>query len=61
MAKKRDSTTKLLDDIIGANSALMKDNKVDDDTKFKAQDRVLKALAMKERMTKKSGTKFDLT
>lgn len=60
MTKKRDSTTKLLDDLIDANRALMKSDKVDDATKFKAQDRVLKALAMKERMSKKSGTKFDL-
>jgi hypothetical protein len=60
VTKKRDSTTKLLDDIIDQNSLLMKDDKVDSDTRFKAQDRILKALTLKERQSKKSGTKFDL-
>jgi hypothetical protein len=60
MTRKRDSTTKLLDDIIDFNKALMKDKNADSDTQFKAQDRILKALTLKERQQKKSGTKFDL-
>ncbi len=60
MTKKRDTTTKLLDDIVDMNSAILKDKNADSDTKFKAQDRILKALTLKERQVKKSGTKFDL-
>lgn len=59
MTKKRSDTTKLLDEIIAQNTALMK-GKADDDIKFKAQDRILKALTLKERQQKKNGTKFDL-
>jgi hypothetical protein len=60
MAAKRDETTALLDSLIKSNSDILKDPKVDADTKFKAQDRILKALTLKERQTKKSGRKFDL-
>lgn len=60
MTKKHDSTATLLDDIIDQNRAIMKDKAIDDDTRFKAQDRILKALTLKERQTKKSGRKFDL-
>jgi hypothetical protein len=60
MIKKRNATTKLLDDIIKVNTDILKDKTVDADTKFKAQDRILKALTLKERQAKKSGGKFDL-
>lgn len=35
-------------------------NSLDPDTRFKAQDRILKALALKKKTSKKSGSKFDL-
>jgi hypothetical protein len=35
-------------------------NSADPDTRFKAQDRILKALALKKKSGKKSGSKFDL-
>lgn len=57
-AKK--STDQLLDMIIEANSNILDDKASDAKTKFSAQDRILKALAIKEKQGKKSGRKFDL-
>lgn len=59
MTQKRDPTAKLIDDIIAANRAILK-SEADADTKFKAQDRIIKCLTLKERQVKKSGAKFDL-
>ena len=58
---KRSTTEQLLDQIIDANSAILADKATDAKTKFSAQDRILKALAIKEKQGKKSGRKFDLT
>jgi hypothetical protein len=55
------TTDQLLDKIIDANSAILDDKGSDAKTKFSAQDRILKALAIKEKQGKKSGRKFDLT
>lgn len=61
MTAKRSATDVLLDKIIDANSAILDDKEQDAKTKFSAQDRILKALAIKEKQGKKSGRKFDLT
>lgn len=60
MSAKLSETEKLLDKIIDANSSILDDKATDAKTKFAAQDRILKALAMKGRQGKKPGTKFDL-
>lgn len=57
---KRSDTTALLDEIIALNSAILADGKADPDLKFKAMDRILKSLTLKERQAKKGGRKFDL-
>jgi len=59
-AAKRSDTDKLLDKIIEANEGILDDKATDAKTKFAAQDRILKALAMKGRQGKKPGAKFDL-
>ncbi len=70
--KKRptDPDTKLLDEIIRQNTQLMNQVglacdacgqvPIDSETRFKAQDRILKALALKARKGKQGGSKFDL-
>lgn len=63
-----DSDTALLDIIIIQNRRIIEagdacevcGNCIDHDTRFKAQDRLLKALALKKKTSKKSGSKFDL-
>lgn len=60
MTTKRSETDRLLDKIIEANSGILDSKESDAKTKFAAQDRILKALAMKEKQTKKAGRKFDL-
>jgi signal recognition particle GTPase len=60
VTKKRNSTTELLDEIIALNSAILADDEAEQDVKFKAMDRILKSLTLKERQQKKSGSKFDL-
>jgi hypothetical protein len=67
---KTDPDAKLLDEIIRQNTALMNQVglscetcgqvPIDADTRFKAQDRILKALALKARKGKQGGSKFDL-
>ncbi len=70
--KKRpvDPDEKLIEDIIRLNKALIADDAPlcehcgrgpgDSETRFKAQDRILKALALKARKAKSAGSKFDL-
>lgn len=60
MTAKKNSTADLLDKIIDANSTILDDKGMDAKTKFAAQDRILKALAIKEKQGKKNGRKFDL-
>lgn len=65
-----DPDAQLLDEIIALNTALMNDTGPvcehcerapgDAETRFKAQDRILKALALKARRGKAGGSKFDL-
>lgn len=60
--KKRpvDPDEKLLEDIIRMNKEIIADKEAPSEDKFRAQDRILKALGLKARKAKASGGKFDL-
>lgn len=74
MARKKraaiDPDDQLLNEIIRQNTELMNhvglacekcgQVPIDSETRFKAQDRILKALALKARKGKAGGSKFDL-
>lgn len=63
-----DADDTLLDVIIVQNRKIIEardscevcGNSLDPDIRFKAQDRILKALALKRKTGKKGGSKFDL-